>query len=78
VVLKTNQDKKSYLRAPVVRESLVGEEAVQKFYQRYRQLDRRREQEDFLNEKHALTNIVALLQLHNFTPRKLTVVKLKG
>lgn len=43
VVLKANQDKKSYLRAPVVRESLVGEEAVQKFYQRYRQLDRRRE-----------------------------------
>jgi hypothetical protein len=78
VVLRANQDKRSYLRAPLIRESLVGEEAVQKFYQRYRQLDRRREQEDFLNEKHALTNIVALLQLHNFTPRKLTVVKLKG
>jgi hypothetical protein len=78
VVLRANQDKRSYLRAPVVRESLVGEEAVQKFYQRYRQLDRRREQEDFHNEKHALTSIVGLLQLHNFTPRKLTVVKLKG
>jgi hypothetical protein len=78
VVLRANQDKKSYLKAPVVRESLVGEEAVQKFYQRYRQLDRRKEQEDFMNEKHALTSIIALLQLHNFTPRKLTVVKLKG
>ena len=42
VVLRANQDKRSYLRAPVVRESLVGEEAVQKFYQRYRQLDKRR------------------------------------
>lgn len=78
VVLRANQDKRSYLRAPVVRESLVGEEAVHKFYQRYRELDKRRDHEDFLNEKHALTNIVGLLQLHNFTPRKLTVVKLKG
>ncbi len=31
-----------------------------------------------MNQKHALTNIVSLLQMHNFTPRKLTVVKLKG
>jgi hypothetical protein len=42
VVLRANHDKRSYLRAPLVRESLVGEEAVQKFYQRYRQLDKRR------------------------------------
>ena len=49
-----------------------------KFYQRYKNLDRRKEQEAFFNEAHALTNIVSLLQMHNFTPRKLTVVKLKG
>lgn len=56
----------------------MGEEAVQKFYQRYKQLDKRKDKEDFFNEKHALTNIVNLLQMHNFTPRKLTIVKLKG
>ena len=78
MVLKTNEDRSSYLKQPVVRESLVGEEAVLKFYQRYKELDRRKQQEDFFNEKHAMTSIVALLQMHNFTPRKLTVVKLKG
>lgn len=31
-----------------------------------------------MNEKHALTSIVNLLQMHNFTPRKLTLVKMKG
>jgi hypothetical protein len=31
-----------------------------------------------MNEKHAITSIVSLLQMHNFTPRKLTLVKMKG
>lgn len=31
-----------------------------------------------MNEKHAITKIINLLQIHNFTPRKLTLVKLKG
>lgn len=41
-------------------------------------MEKRKEKEDFFNEKHALTNIVALLQMHNFTPRKLSIVKMKG
>lgn len=77
-MLKPNTDKRNYLRQPLVKESLVGEEAVQKFYQRYRQLHRREDKEDFFNQKHTLTSIVSLLQLHNFTPRKLSVVKLRG
>jgi hypothetical protein len=41
-------------------------------------LDKRKEQEEFLNEKHSLTSIVTLLQMHNFTLRKLNLVKMKG
>jgi hypothetical protein len=40
IVLKKNTNIHSILKQPFVQESLVGEEAINKFYQRYKQLDK--------------------------------------
>ena len=78
VVLKRNQNKKGYLQNQFVKESFVGEEAVQKFYDRYRKVERAKDIEKFMKEDNAITRIVDLLQHHNFAPRKLDLIKLKG
>lgn len=37
-MLSKNYDKKTYLKQPIIAESLVGEEAISKFYERYKKL----------------------------------------
>ena len=48
-VLSLNKNKKDRPKNRFVKEIFIGEEAVQKFYDRYKHMDRYKEKEDFLN-----------------------------
>ena len=61
-----------------VKESLIGEEAIKKFYDRYKYIDKAKAMDNFLQEDHPLTRIVDMLECHNFAPRKLYLIKIKG
>lgn len=57
---------------------MVGDTAVQKFYLKYKNIDKEKEKEDFLNEKNIITQIAHLLDGYGFAPRRLDLIKLKG
>lgn len=61
-----------------VREKLVGEEAVSRFYGRYKNIEKVRDIEEFRSELNPLTVILTVLESYNIPPKRMEVIKIKG